>query len=210
MVDITKKTFDYELDFKKAVSELTQIDPRFSKIIGLVGFPRPRTVDTGFPALFRIIVGQQLSTAAANSIWYKLLEGGVTESSALLRSNDEFLRSLGLSRTKIQYAKGLADSNLDYSKLENQTNDDVINKLVTIKGIGKWTAEIYLMFGLQRIDIFAHGDLALQEAVKALLDLEFRPSPKQMAVISIKWKPLRTIAALILWKYYGYLKLNKG
>ena len=208
-MQITEKTFEYRSDLKKEISKLLLIEPKFHKIIEVVGAPSFIVSDRGFQALFKIIVGQQLSTAAASSIWNKLKCAGVTEPNILLASSDEVLRSLGLSKTKIQYAKGLALSDLDYLKLERDTNEDVINTLVSIKGIGHWTAEIYLMFSLKRIDVFANGDLALQQATKAFLDLKSRPSHAEMTMISKKWKPFRTLAALVLWKYYGYLKNRK-
>ena len=205
----SKKTFNFGVGLKEPISQLIIVEPRFEELINLVGLPESRTNDKGFSALFKIIVGQQLSTAAASSIWNNISECGLPNASKLLCADESFLRSLGLSKTKIQYAKGLASSNLDYSKLHKQTNAEVIKTLVALKGIGNWTAEIYLIFSLRRIDVFASGDLALQEATKAFLSLERRPSKEEMETISRKWKPYRTIAALILWKYYGFLKQKK-
>ena len=202
--------FSTKLELKDLVSKLVILEPRFNEIIELVGTPVSRDQGYGFEALFKIIVGQQLSTHAANSIWNKLLESNVVHPKALLLSDDYFLRSKGLSRTKIKYAKGLASANIDYSLLKQMNNDEVVETLCEVKGIGRWSAEIYLIFSLKRTDVFAQGDLALQYAVKNFLNLDYRPSEKETREIAFDWRPYRSVAALLLWKYYNYLKVNKG
>ena len=204
-----KATFDNTNDVEFGTSELIRIEPRFLEAVSVSGIPNIRKSDSGFKALFRTIVGQQLSTAAANSIWSKLSKEGVTLATALLSSEDAFLRSLGLSRTKILYVKGLALAKIDYDEFLTKSNDYVIQKLIAVKGIGLWTAQIYLMFCLRRVDVFASDDLALKEGVRILFNLEVRPSQSELMVISERWKPFRTIAALIIWNYYGYMKRQK-
>ena len=204
-----KVTFDNTMDIGYGIAKLIKIEPKFFEAVSLSGAPKIRKSETGFGALFKIIVGQQLSIAAANSIWNKLSENRVTCVSSLLASEDTFLRSLGLSKTKILYARGLALAEIDYDDFVNKSDSDVIQKLLTIKGIGLWTAQIYLMFSLRRVDVFAAGDLALKEGVRILFDLEMRPSHDELTVIAERWQPFRTIAAMIIWNYYGYMKRRK-
>ena len=200
-------TNDADVEF--ALSELIKIEPRFAKALQLVGIPELRTRDHGFRALFKIIVGQKLSVAAANAIWFRLDSSGVTNSEKLLSCNDEVLRLLGLSKTKIAYSKGLALKNLNYDQMTEYSDKDISEKLQSIKGIGEWTVQIYLMFSLGRADIFAAGDLALREAIRNIFQMETRPSSANVISIAEKWKPFRSVAALLLWKYYGFLKNNK-
>lgn len=204
-----KETFDNIKDIEFGVSELIKIEPNFLEAVSLSGVPTIRDSDLGFKSVFKTIVGQQLSTVAANSIWTKLSESGVTLASSLLTSEDEFLRSLGLSKTKIIYAKELALADINYEEFLNKSDNYVTQKLLEVKGVGLWTAQIYLMFSLRRVDVFASGDLALKEGVRILFDLERRPSQDELTVIAQEWKPFRTIAAMIIWNYYGYMKRRK-
>ena len=207
---LRKTTFFNAEDVEYGVSELMKIEPKFVEAVSLSGVPKIRKSELGFKSLFKTIVGQQLSTTAANSIWNRLYDSGMTVPTALLASEDGFLRSLGLSKTKIRYAKGLALADINYEELLNKPDDYIIQKLLTIKGIGMWTAQIYLMFSLRRTDVFAAGDLALKEGVRILFDLEMRPSDDELTVIAKRWQPFRTIAAMIIWNYYGYMKRQKG
>ena len=206
---LRKMTFFNTEDVEHGVSELMKIEPKFVEAVSLSGVPIIRKSELGFKSLFKTIVGQQLSTTAANSIWNRLYDNGVTVPTVLLASEDEFLRSLGLSKTKIIYAKGLALADIDYKEFLNKPDDYVIQKLLMVKGIGMWTAQIYLMFSLRRVDVFAAGDLALKEGVRILFDLEMRPSDDELTVIAEQWQPFRTIAAMIIWNYYGYMKRRR-
>ena len=205
-----KVTFENMGDVEFGVSELIKIEPKFLEAVTLSGVPKIRKSGSGFESLFQIIVGQQLSTSAANSIWNRLSEKEVTLASSLLSAENSALRELGLSRTKIVYAKGLALAEIDYDEFFSKSDDYVIQKLVAVKGIGLWTAQIYLMFSLRRVDVFASGDLALKEGVRMLFDLALRPSHDELTTIAERWKPFRTIAAMILWNYYGHMKRQKG
>ena len=120
------------------------------------------------------------------------------------------LRNLGLSRQKISYLKSLAGSRLDFDKMEVMENEEVIDVLTAIKGIGLWTAEIYCIFSLRRLDIFPAGDLALQEATKYLLDLKSRPLEKEMRKLAKSWVPYRSVCAIILWHFYRNLKSRES
>ena len=136
--------------------------------------------NVGFSALLKTIVSQQLSTAAAATIWQKIVDSNLQNQEHILQAKDETLLSLGLSRQKCSYARALALENLDYKSLDTMSSDQVISRLIEVKGIGKWTAQIYCMFSLARADIFPSGDLALQEAIKVLYRLNKRPSEKEV------------------------------
>ena len=123
---------------------------------------------------------------------------------------DEDLRAAGLSGQKMRYARALAEAQIDYPALRALPSDQVIKTLTQVTGIGQWTAEIYAMFSLGRADVFAHGDLALQEAARILHDLPERPKEKQMRIIAADWTPWRSVAARILWAYYRVATSNKG
>jgi len=171
------------------------------------GAPAERRHKTGFPTLLRIIVDQQVSVQAGAAIWRKLDQnlGGVS-AKRILAAGEGDLRACGLSRAKAVYALALAEAvslrALNLSSLHRMEDDSVREILMTIKGIGRWTADIYLMFALGRGDVWPAGDLALAEAAKRLLELPERPSPTEMDSIGERWKPWRTAAAITLWHYY--------
>lgn len=161
----------------------------------------------GFPSLLRIIMEQQVSVASANAIWSRLkAEIDPLSPEELLRKDDETLRSVGLSRQKMRYGRELAteilENRLDLGKLPHLSEEDATAELVRVKGIGRWTAEIYLMFVLGRADVWPAGDIALQSAVRDLLELEERPNVKQMDELSEAWRPLRSVAARLFWHSY--------
>jgi len=120
------------------------------------------------------------------------------------------LRACGLSRQKIRYAKALAEAGIDYVALRAARTDMVIDTLVAVPGIGPWTVEIYAMFSLGRADVFAPGDLALQEAAKLLLELDERPKERALRDMSQDWAPWRGVAARALWAYYRVAKEREG
>ncbi|NOX72128.1 MAG: DNA-3-methyladenine glycosylase 2 family protein, partial [Alphaproteobacteria bacterium] len=125
-------------------------------------------------------------------------------------ASEDDLRACGLSRQKIAYAKSLAQSGINYPALATLPDAEVIKTLVRIKGIGDWTAEIYTMFSLGRADVFASGDLALQEATRVLFQLEARPSEREMRQMAADWSPWQAVAARILWAYYRVIKEREG
>ena len=141
--------------------------------------PLRRRAD-GFETLFSAIVSQQVSTAAAAAIWDRLAAIGATEPAGLLAASDEALRAAGLSRQKIAYGRAIAGGGLDFAALRALPDAEVVAELTRIKGIGVWTAEIYAMFSLGRADVFAPGDLALQDAARRLFELEARPGEKAL------------------------------
>ena len=164
----------------------------------------------GFGALLSAIVSQQVSVASARAIWERLVEAGCERPEAVERLSEDALRALGLSRQKASYAKALAEARIDYEALRAAPSEDVIKRLVAVKGIGTWTAEIYAMFSLGRADVFASGDLALQEAARVLYGLKARPRAREMRDMAEDWAPWRAVAARLLWAYYKEIKDREG
>lgn len=185
-------------------------DPRFAQALLQVGDLPLRRRDGGFAALFDMIVSQQVSVASANAIWGRLAAAGLTEDAAVAAASDEELRSCGLSRQKIRYGKALANAAIAYDTLPHLPTETVIETLVAVPGIGRWTAEIYAMFSLGRADVFAPGDLALQEAARALFGLDARPTERQLRLMAENWSPWRAVAARLLWAYYHIAKSREG
>ena len=189
---------------------LANYDSRFAKALDLVG-PLPlRRKPDGFSQLLNAIVGQQVSVASANAIWAKLEAADMHTDHAIRQVDEEHMRTLGLSRQKARYACALANAEIDYDALRKTQTEDVIKTLTKVPGIGTWTAEIYAMFSLGRADIFASGDLALQEGARVLFDLDERPTEKQMRAMAQDWSPWQSVAARILWAYYAYMKSREG
>ncbi|MDG1430963.1 MAG: DNA-3-methyladenine glycosylase 2 family protein [Paracoccaceae bacterium] len=189
---------------------LAVAEPKFAEALDLTG-PLPlRLRKDGFEAVLSAIVSQQVSVAAANAIWKRLKVAGLTGPRKVMWATDEELRACGLSRQKIRYAKALADAKIHFPSLRTETTDQVISTLVEVPGIGIWTAEIYAMFSLGRADVFAPGDLALQEAARILFQLDERPKEKAMRQMAEDWSPWRSVAARVLWAYYKVAKDREG
>ena len=189
---------------------LAESDGRFADALKLTG-PLPlRRRPEGFAQLLSAIVSQQVSVASANAIWKRMQDAKLTGPRKIMWASDDDLRAAGLSRQKIRYARALAEARIDFSALRNAPDDQVIATLVQVPGIGVWTAEIYAMFSLGRADVFAHGDLALQEAARVLFDLPERPKERQMRQLAEAWSPWRSVAARILWAYYRVAKDREG
>jgi DNA-3-methyladenine glycosylase II len=164
----------------------------------------------GFHQLLSAIVSQQLSVSAAAAIWARVEKAGVITPEAVQNCSDEDMRALGLSRQKVGYVRALAHAGIDFEALPQKPLDDVIAELTAVSGIGVWTAEIYAMFSLHRADVFAHADLALQEAARHLFDLDKRPTPKVMRDMADQWRPWRSVAARLLWAYYKHINEREG
>jgi DNA-3-methyladenine glycosylase II len=185
-------------------------EPAFARALPLVGALPLRREDDGFAALLRAIVGQQVSVASARAIWGRLEALGLTGAAAMAVASDEDLRAAGLSRQKARYGRALAQAGIDFNALRGIPDADVVRTLVAVPGIGVWTAEIYAMFALGRADVFAPGDLALQEATRMLFRLQERPSDKVLRAMAEDWSPWRSVAARILWAYYRVAKDREG
>ena len=185
-------------------------EPRFAHAMALTGpLPLRRHAD-GFAALLDAIVGQQVSVASAAAIWARLEAAGLTEQVAMAAAGDEALRTAGLSRQKARYGRALAQAGIDFDALRRMPTDQVITTLVAVPGIGAWTAEIYAMFALGRADVFAPGDLALQEAARLLFGLAERPGESDFRRMAEAWSPWRAVAARALWAYYRVAKTREG
>jgi DNA-3-methyladenine glycosylase II len=185
-------------------------DPAFARALPLVGELPLRREEDGFAALLRAIVGQQVSVASARAIWARLEAAGLTEAAAMAAAGDDDLRTAGLSRQKARYGRALAQAGIDFNGLRGLPDVEVVRTLTAVPGIGVWTAEIYAMFALGRADVFAPGDLALQEAARMLYGLEKRPTDKALRGMSEAWSPWRSVAARILWAYYRAAKEREG
>ena len=183
-------------------------EPAIAAALARAGYPEPRIRETGYRTLLRTIVGQQVSVAAANSIWNKLEAGFGEGCPADVMAAAEFdaLRACGLSAQKQSYAKSLAqlvlDGALDFDALPAD-DEEAIALLTKVKGIGRWSAEIYLLFAEGRPDIWPAGDLAVQEAVGRILGLGARPSEKQARELAEPWRPHRGAAAIFSWHCYN-------
>ncbi|MGR3623021.1 DNA-3-methyladenine glycosylase family protein [Pseudophaeobacter sp.] len=189
---------------------LAQSEPRFAMALAQCG-PLPlRRKPDGFGELLSAIVSQQVSVASARAIWQRLINAQLTTQNEILAATEEDLRAAGLSRQKIRYSKALAEEGIDFTALRDLETAQVIKILTRVTGVGIWTAEIYAMFSLGRADVFAPGDLALQEAAKVLFDLPARPSERQLRKLAEGWSPWRSVAARILWAYYHVAKDREG
>ncbi len=185
-------------------------DKRMAGALELTG-PLPlRRRGDGFAELLSAIVSQQVSVASAKAIWGRMVAAGLTQPALIACASDDDMRVVGLSRQKIRYARALVDADIDYKALRGVPNSEVLATLTRVSGIGPWTAEIYAMFSLGRADVFAPGDLALQEAARLLFDLAERPKERAFREMAKDWSPWSSVAARLLWAYYRVAKDREG
>lgn len=190
------------------IDALAAQEPGMARALAACGYPEPRIRPTGYATLLRTIVGQQVSVAAANSVWTRLeaLLGPEILPEDLLAAEFDALRGCGLSRQKQGYARSLCElvvaGSLDFDALP-EDDEEAIAQLVQIKGIGRWSAEIYLLFAEGRPDIWPAGDLAVQVGVGKILGLPERPSEKETRALAEKWRPHRGAAAIFTWHCYN-------
>ncbi len=197
-------------DLVAGVEALIRIDPRFAAVVSEAGMPEPRIRGGGFESLARIIVSQQLSVGAADAIGKRLYNAGIKSRQDFQSATIEALRNCGLSRQKVEYIKTIAESDTDFGVLAGLSDQKAIRSLCAMRGVGVWTAEIYLMFCLGRQDVLPAGDLALRESTRILLELEERPTERQLREIAVAWSPWRSVAAYLLWKLYRIYKKREG
>ena len=200
------QTIENTEELEEHIIALIAIEPRFAPVYEQVGMPSLRHNAGGFEQLMRAMVGQQLSVAAAASIWKKLVAAGLTTPQAIAEAQDETLRAQGLSRQKMRYVRSLVAHDIDFTTLTTMQNEAAIKTLTAVTGIGRWTAEMYLLFSLKRDDILAVDDLAIKVAAMTVLGLAERPTPKQLKGLTESWSPHRSAASLLLWSYYGLLR----
>ena len=194
----------------EGLAALAKLEPKFKQIIKTIEEIPLRRTSEGFDRLLSTIVSQQLSVAAADAIWNKIELAGLNKIQKIRKVSDQELRDVGLSKQKIKYVRSLANANINYRSLRTMPTSQVVNELTQVSGIGSWTAEIYAMFSLGRADVFAPGDLALQEATRILFNLPERPSEKDLRSMAKDWSPWQAVAARLLWSYYNQQKKREG
>lgn len=193
---------------RNSLDAIAAIEPGFGAALTRVGYPEPRLREPGYETLLRTIVGQQVSVAAAAAVWRKLEAelGAGCAPDALLSRDYDALRACGLSRQKQGYARSLAEmvlsGALDLNALPAD-DEEAIAQLIQIKGIGRWSAEIYLLFAEGRPDIWPAGDLAVQIEVGRILGLPERPSEKMTRQLAEAWRPHRGAVAIMAWHHYN-------
>lgn len=185
-------------------------DPDFRRVLDRAG-PLPwRRRQPGFPALLQGIVAQMISNQAAHAIWGRLSSlPDALDPAGMSRLSDDDLRGAGLSRPKVVHARALAaaflDGTLHADRLAAMEDEAAIAAIASVKGLGRWTAEIYLLFALQRLDVFPAGDIALAAAAADLKSLPARPDPKALRALADQWRPWRSLAARLLWHHWRHV-----
>jgi len=198
---------NWSIKILNSFKKLSELDNDLKHIINKYKLPDSRKENNDFETLMRIIIGQQISRKAAESIYQKLKFKKITTYKNFLKTDNDYLKNVGLSFRKIIYIKDLA-KNIDENKInlndfECSSSENVYNSLIKIKGIGKWTIKNYQLFVLEDCDAWPGGDLAIQEAIKNLKNLDARPNENETNIIAEKWKPYRGSAALLLWHYHS-------
>ncbi|MEM8948263.1 MAG: DNA-3-methyladenine glycosylase 2 family protein [Pseudomonadota bacterium] len=198
----------------RAVDRLSGIDPDIHAAVERIGYPIPRLRPPGFATLLRIMVSQQVSTHSAAAIWGRLEAACLDDATPerFLPLDDAALRAVGLSGRKMDYGRGLSraitDGSLDLDGLTTLTDEEAIAELCKLKGFGRWSAEIYLLFALSRADSWPADDLAVQVGMQRLKGLDQRPDRKTMDQLAEGWRPLRGCGAILLWHVYGAATLD--
>ncbi len=192
----------------RSLTALAALEPAFARALDRVGVPAPRIMAPGYATLLRTILGQQVSVSSAQAVYVRMaaLLGDMDDPRRLIATDDEALKGCGLSRQKLGYVRSLAglvaSGEVDLARLP--TDDEAaIAELVRIRGIGRWSAEIYLLFAEGRHDIWPAGDLAVQIEVGRLMGLAARPSETETRAIAEAWRPHRGAAAIFTWHHYN-------
>ncbi len=204
-----------QADLEGAIEKLVRLDPRLHDVLKQAGMPKLRQREPGFAGLAAIIVGQQLSTSSAAAIWGRLAAAFDPFHAVALRDAPvDRLGSLGLSAAKIRalqsIATEIAERRLDLASLAGKDADEASGILTSLRGVGPWTADVYLLFCLEHGDAWPAGDLAVQEAARLALGLDLRPTAKQMGPLAEPWRPVRGAAAHLLWEYYRMTRRREG
>ncbi len=214
-VKATIHALDSDAALAAGLAELGRLDPVMARLVAEGARPALRKREPGFHGLAWIVMGQQLSVASADAIWRRLVERlGPLTPRAIEAAEDEALKSCGLSAAKIRTLRAIAaaidNGSLPLDELGEMPADAAHAALTAVKGIGPWTADIYLMFSLGHPDAFAAGDLALQEAARLAYGLAARPSASELVELAERWRPWRTVAAKVLWAHYRTAKGRPG
>lgn len=204
-----------EDDIARGIRSLRRKCPVMRRVHSATGAPPLRRRPPGFESLARIIVGQQVSVASANAIWSRCVDTFVPfTAESVLSASEEDHRAAGLSRPKQRTLRAIGtavvDDGLDLTDFGALDDSGIRDVLCAIKGVGPWTADIYLMFCLGRPDAFAAGDLALQVAAQHAFELAERPTPQELEELAEAWRPWRGVSALLLWAFYRVVKERSG
>lgn len=197
-----------EADIQEGLEALVELDPRLRPIASEAG-PLPlRLVEPGFAGLAHVVVSQSVSRASAEAIWKRICASGEPLTAAAYAAfHSQAWREFGLSRGKAEtlsrIAHAVIDGSLDLQALGQETPESAMARLTALKGIGPWTAEVYLMFCVGHADVFPSGDVALQAAVAAAFGMEKRPQAKDLAREAAIWSPWRSVAARLFWALYA-------
>jgi DNA-3-methyladenine glycosylase II len=198
------------------IDRLAQVDEDVARALVRVGYPASRQREPGFATLLRIMVAQQLSTKSAAAIWARLEAAcaPVVTAEHYLALDDAAFRTIGFSRQKMAYGRSLAEAvaggTLDLDALATMPEAEAIGAISALRGFGRWSAEIYLLFALSRVDVFPADDLGLQVGMQRLKRLDARPSRKALDLLVETWRPLRGCGAIFLWHYYGAATLDEA
>ena len=196
-------------DINEGLEHLALLDPALRPVIEIAGPLELRIHEPGFAGLAHIVVSQMVSRASANAIWARIIAGtdGAVTAENYLAAPEELRATFGLSRAKATTLEGLAravaEGKVDLDGVVRKEGSAALSQLVAFRGIGPWTAEVYLMFCGGHPDIFPVGDVALRSAVAHALDLEVRPEAKWLAERATLWSPWRSVAARLFWGYYA-------
>jgi DNA-3-methyladenine glycosylase II len=206
---------DSEAVLNEGVRALKRKDPVIRRLVAEGAAPPLRKREPGFEGLAGIVVSQQLSTSSAGAIWARFrARFDPLSPAAILAASDDDLRGPGLSGPKIrtmrEIAAAVAEGRLPLDRLQDLPADEAHATMVAVKGIGPWTADIYLLFCLGHPDAFPAGDLALQEAARIAYGLEARPTVKDFTALAERWRPWRGVASKVLWAYYRIAKQREG
>ena len=203
-----------KLDIARDAQKLAPSDHYFSELILKIGLPRERYREPTLATLIHIIVSQQISLTAADSIWGKFNSeiSDITPNN-IINLGQQGLRKIGFTRSKsiatLNLCQQMQDKTFDINAIFSMDDDNAKKYIMRLRGFGEWSASIFLIFCLGRGDIWPSGDVALQEATRSLKKLSYRPTPKQMDDISLAWQPWRSTAAHLLWHYYAEVVRNK-
>ena len=204
-----------EAALAEGVDALAAIDRDVARALERVGYPAPRQREPGFATLLRIMVAQQLSTKSAAAIWARVEQAcaPLVTAESFLALGEAAFKTIGFSRQKMAYGRGLAEAiaagTLDVEALVTLPEEEAIKAISALRGFGRWSAEIYLLFALGRADVFPADDLGLQVGMQRLKRLEERPNRKAMDRLAEPWRPLRGCGAIFLWHYYGAATLDE-
>ena len=198
----------------EGIDRLARVDDDVARALARIGYPAPRQREPGFATLLRIMVAQQLSTKSAAAIWARVEAACAPAVTAerFLGLGEAAFKEIGFSRQKMAYGRALAEAvvagALDLEALATIPEEDAIARVSALRGFGRWSAEIYLLFALGRADVFPADDLGLQVGMQRLKRLDARPNRRAMDLLAEPWRPLRGCGAIFLWHYYGNATLD--